>query len=318
MKSIRILLAVVCFAVPAWAQQWPNQPIKLIVPYPPAGATDVVAREIADKVGVANGWTFIVDNKPGAGGNIGIDALVKAKPDGYTLAVGQTSNLAINPTLYAKVPFDSLKDITPIAFITQQPVVVVVKADAPFKTLAELINAGKSGKELTMASAAAGTVGHLAGEMLARQAAIKISHIPYKGAGPALTDLIGGQTDFMLPTPQASLQLIQAGKLRALAVTSAKRIPVLPNVPTIAESGYAGFEAVDWKVLIGPAKMPPALVKKLHDEVEKSLAKPDMQARLHAEGSAPVMGTAEQLAAFIKSEHARWGVLVKAAGIKAD
>jgi tripartite-type tricarboxylate transporter receptor subunit TctC len=259
-----------------------------------------------------------VDNKPGAGGNIGIDALVKSKPDGYTLAVGQTSNLAINPSLYTKVPYDSLKDITPIAFITQQPVLVVVKADSPFKTLADLIKAGQSGKALAMASAATGTVGHLAGEMLARQAAFKISHIPYKGAGPALTDLMGGQTDFMLPTPQASLQLVQAGKLRALAVTSAKRIPVLPHVPTVAESGYAGFEAVDWKVLIGPAKMSPATVKKLHGEVEKALAKPDMQSKLQAEGSAPVTGTPEQLAAFIKSEHSRWGAVVKAAGITAD
>jgi tripartite-type tricarboxylate transporter receptor subunit TctC len=278
----------------------------------------VVAREIADKVGTANGWTFIVDNKPGAGGNIGIDALIKSKPDGYTLAVGQTSNLAINPSLYTKVPYDSLKDITPIAFITQQPVLVVVKADSPFKTLADLIKAGQSGKELAMASAATGTVGHLAGEMLARQAAFKISHIPYKGAGPALTDLMGGQTDFMLPTPQASLQLIQAGKLRALAVTSAKRLPVLPQVPTVAESGYAGFEAVDWKVLIGPARMSPATVNKLHSEVEKALAKPDMQSRLQAEGSAPATGTPEQLAAFIKSEHSRWGTVVKTAGIKPE
>jgi len=318
MKKFGLLIGGICMAAATWAQTWPNQPIKLVVPYPPAGATDVVAREIAEKVGTANGWTFVVDNKPGAGGNIGIDALVKSKPDGYTLAVGQTSNLAINPTLYPKVPYDSLKDITPIAFITQQPVVVVVKADSPFKTLDDLVKAGKSKNDLTMASAATGTVGHLAGELLARKAGFKFSHIPYKGAGPALTDLMGGQTDFMLPTPQAALQLIQAGKLRALAVTSAKRLPVLPNVPTVAESGYAGFEAVDWKVLVGPAKMPPALVKKLHDEVEKALAKPEMQSKLQAEGSAPVTGTSEQLATFIKSEHARWGAVVKATGITAD
>lgn len=208
MKKFGLLIGGICMAAATWGQTWPNQPIKLVVPYPPAGATDVVAREIAEKVGTANGWTFVVDNKPGAGGNIGIDALVKSKPDGYTLAVGQTSNLAINPTLYPKVPYDSLKDITPIAFITQQPVVVVVKADSPFKTLDDLIKAGKSKNDLTMASAATGTVGHLAGELLARKAGFKFSHIPYKGAGPALTDLMGGQTDFMLPTPQAALQLI--------------------------------------------------------------------------------------------------------------
>jgi tripartite-type tricarboxylate transporter receptor subunit TctC len=318
MKKLGLWIGGICMAAAAWSQTWPTQPIKLVVPYPPGGATDVVAREIADKVGTANGWTFVVDNKPGAGGNIGMDAVVKSKPDGYTLAVGQTSNLAINPTLYPKVPYDSLKDITPIAFITQQPVVIVVKGDSPHKTLADLIKIAKTKGNVTMASAATGTVGHLAGEMLGRKAGFKFTHVPYKGAAPALTDLMGGQTDFMLPTPQAALQLIQAGKLRALAVTSAKRISVLPNVPTVAESGYAGFEAVDWKVLVGPAKMPPALVKKLHDEVEKALAKPEMKSKLQAEGSSPTTGTPEQLVAFLKSEHARWGAVVKAVGITAD
>lgn len=318
MKKIGFLIGALCMIAAAWAQDWPSQPIKLVVPYPPAGATDVVAREIANKVGTVNGWTFVIDNKPGAGGNIGIDAVVRSKADGYTLAVGQTSNLAINPTLYPKVPYDPLKDITPIAFITQQPVVIVVRAESSFKTLADLIKAGQSDKTLTMASAASGTVGHLAGEMLARKAGFKFTHVPYKGAGPALTDLMGGQTDFMLPTPQASLPLIQAGRLRALAVTSAKRIPVLPNVPTVAESGYAGFEAVDWKVLIGPAKMPAALVKKLHDEVEKALANPAMQSKFRADGSLPMTGSSEQLATFIQSENARWGAVVKAAGVTAD
>jgi tripartite-type tricarboxylate transporter receptor subunit TctC len=318
MRLARLFFVGLASLGAAFAQSWPTQPIRLLVPYPPAGATDVVAREMADKLGTANGWTFIVENKPGAGGNIGIDALVKSRPDGHTLAIGQTANLAINPSLYRHVPYDSLRDVTPIAFITQQPVVVVVKADAPFKNLADLVRAGKSGRALSMASAATGTVGHLAGEMLARQAGFNMTHIPYKGAGAALTDLIGGQTEFMLPTPQAALQLIHAGKLRALAVTSARRLPVLPDVPTVAESGYAGFEAVDWKVLIGPARMPPAVVSRLHDEVERALARPEMQSRLQGEGSVPVTGTQAQLAAFIRAEHARWGAVVKAVGVTAD
>ena len=318
MKKISVAILLATIACPALAQTWPSQPIRLIVPYPPAGATDVVARELADKVGRANGWTFVVDNKPGAGGNIGMDALAKSKPDGYTLAVGQTSNLAINPTLYPKVPYDALRDITPIAFITQQPVVVVVRADSPYKSLADLISAGKTKNTLTMASAATGTVGHLAGEMLARKAGFSFSHVPYKGAGPALTDLMGGQTDFMMPTPQAALQLIQAGKLRALAVTSTKRIGVLPNVPTVDESGYPGFEAVDWKVLVGPANLPAPLVQRIHDEVERATSTPEMQSRVSSEGSAIVTGTSEQLVTFIKAEHARWSSVVKSAGVTAD
>jgi tripartite-type tricarboxylate transporter receptor subunit TctC len=303
----------------ACAQAYPAQPIRLLVPYPPAGATDIVARMVADRVTANAGWAFVVDNRPGAGGNIGLDALAKAKPDGYTLALGQTANLAINPTLYPKMPYDALKDFTPIAFVAQQPVVVVVRTESPYRTLAQLIAAAKARPgALTMASAANGTVGHLAGELLARRAGYQITHVPYKGAAPALTDLMGGQTDFMLPTPQAAIPLIKGGKLRALAVTSARRLPVLGDVPTVAESGYAGFEAIDWKVLMGPAGLPAEVVRRVHDEVEKALGKTDTLAKLLSEGSAPMNGTPEQLAQFLKAEHARWGAVVRDAAVKLD
>jgi tripartite-type tricarboxylate transporter receptor subunit TctC len=313
------LAVSVLLSASALAQSWPSQAIRLVVPYTPAGATDVLARLVADKVTLGTGWAFVVDNKPGAGGNIGMDAVAKAKADGLTLGVGQTSNLAINPTLYGKMPYDALKDLTPIAFIAQQPVVVVVRAESPFKTLAELVRAAQTKDGgLTMASAANGTVGHLAGELFGRRAKFKFTHVPYKGAAPALSDLMGGQTDFMLPTPQAALPLIKGGKLRALAVTSAKRLPAMPDVPTVAESGYDGFEAVDWKVLVGPAKLAADVTKRVHDEVEKALGTPDAIDKLIAEGSTPMSGSSEQLAAFLKAEHGRWGGVVRDAAVKLD
>jgi tripartite-type tricarboxylate transporter receptor subunit TctC len=317
------LLATCCLAAAgqamAQAAAWPNQPIRLIVPYPPAGATDVLARLLADKLTAANGWNFVLDNKPGAGGNIGMDVVAKARADGYTLGLGQTSNLAINPTLYPKMPYDALKDFTRVAFVAQQPVLVVVRSESPYQTLAQLISAAKAKSGgLTMASAANGTVGHLAGELLARRAGYTMTHVPYKGAAPALTDLLGGQTDFMLPTPQAALPLIKAGRLRALAVTSAQRLEVLADVPTVAESGYAGFEAIDWKVLVGPAGLPADVVKRLNDAATKALGAPDAVAKLHADGSAPLSGTPTQLSQFIEAEHARWGGVVRDAGVKAD
>lgn len=319
MKRLLIALGAVAIAATAGAQTYPSQAIRLVVPYTPAGATDVLARLMADKVTANTGWAFVVDNKPGAGGNIGMDAVAKSKPDGLTLALGQTANLAINPALYAKMPYDALKDFTPIAFVAQQPVVVVVRAESPFKTLGELVKAAQAKDgALTMASAANGTVGHLAGELLARRAKYKFTHVPYKGAAPALSDLMGGQTDFMLPTPQAALPLIKGGKLRALAVTSAKRLQVLPDVPTVAESGYPGFEAIDWKVLVGPPKLPADITRRLHDEVEKAMGKPATISALSAEGSAPMSGSPEQLAAFLKAEHARWGTVVREAAVKLD
>jgi tripartite-type tricarboxylate transporter receptor subunit TctC len=301
------------------AQPYPNQPIRLFVPYPPAGATDVVARMVAERVAASTGWSFVVDNKAGAGGNIGLDAVAKSKPDGYTLGLGQTANLAINPSLYGKMPYDVAHDFTPVAFVAQQPVVVVVRTESPFKTLAELVAAGKARPgSLTMASAGNGTVGHLAGELLARRAGFQMTHVPYKGAAPALSDLMGGQTDYMLPTPQAALTLIKGGKLRALAVTSARRLPVMGEVPTVAEAGYAGFEAIDWKVLVGPAGLPAEVVQRLHEEVDKALGKTEALARLLSEGSAPMSGSPAQLGQFIKTETARWGGVVKDAAVKLD
>jgi tripartite-type tricarboxylate transporter receptor subunit TctC len=316
LKALPLMLGL-AGSVAAQAQAWPAQPIRLVVPYTPAGATDVVARLVADRVTADTKWTFVVDNKPGAGGNIGMDAVAKAKADGYTIGLGQTSNLAINPALYARMPYDALKAFTPIAFVAQQPVVVVVNAASPYKTLADLVKAAKAKPGgLTMASAANGTVGHLAGEMLARKAGLKVLNVPYKGAAPAITDLLGGQTDYMFATPQAVLGMVQGGKLRALAVTSAKRISVLPSVPTVAEQGYKGFEAVDWKVIVAPAATPADIVRRLNAAAAKALAQPAMIAKLADEGSVPMSGSPEEVARYIKAEQGEWGTLIREAGIR--
>jgi tripartite-type tricarboxylate transporter receptor subunit TctC len=319
-RTLLAVLAATATPLAAQAQAgYPKEPIRLVVPFPPAGGTDVVSRMLTDRVTANTGWNFVVENKAGAGGNIGLDAVAKSKPDGLTLGMGQTANLAINPALYPKMPYDPLKDFAPVALVASQPVVLVVRTESPYKNLADLIKAAKAKPgEVSMASAGNGTVGHLAGEMFAKKAGVKFMHVPYKGAGPALTDLLGGQTDFFFIPPQGGLPQIKAGKLRALAVTSAKRLPVLPDAPTVAESGYAGFEAADWKAVVAPASTPPELVKRLNAEVEKALAKPDTIARLLAEGSSPMGGSPQAMAAFLKAEHARWGQAVKDANVKLD
>ena len=318
--------ALLCLALPALlagaapamaADSYPSQPVRLVVPFPPAGGTDVLSRLVFNKVGMATHWNVVVENRAGAGGNIGLDAVAKARPDGYTLGMGQTANLAINPTLYPKMPYDAVKDFAPVVLVSAQPVVLIVRADAPYKTVADLVTAAK-GKQLSMASAGTGTVGHLTGEMFARRAGIKMLHVPYKGASPALTDLLGGQTDFYFATPPIAMPMIKAGKIRALAVTSAKRLPLLSAVPTVAESGYAGFQAEDWKALVAPAGTSPEVVKRLNAEINKALAQPDTIGKLREEGSEPRGGSAQDLATFIKSENTRWGAIVRDSGARVE
>lgn len=307
-------------ALAAHAQgAYPDRPIKVIVPFPPGGGTDVVTRLLVEKLRESTGWTFVVDNKAGAGGNIGMDVVAKSKPDGYTLGMGQTANLAINPSLYAKISYDAVKDFVPVAQVAGQPVVLAVHAASPFKTLADLVAAARQKPStLTMASAGNGTVGHLTGEVFARQAGIKVSHVPYRGAGPAATDLLGGQVDFYFATPQTVLPFVKTGKLRALAVSSSKRLPVLPDVPTVTEGGYKGFDTSDWKLLVAPAGTPADIVKRLHAEVEKAMSQPQTIALLLAEGSVPLSGSPQQAAQVLKAEQQRWSTVVREAHVKVD
>ena len=297
---------------------YPSRPIRLVVPFPPAGATDIVSRLIADRVGANNPtWTIVVENKPGAGGNIGLETVAKSRPDGYTIGMGQTANIAINPALYSTMPFDALNDFVTIALIAEQPLVVIVNAGSPYKSLADLVAAAKA-KGVTMASAGNGTVGHLAGELFARRAGIAITHVPYKGAAAALTDVMGGRIDFMMPTPQAALPLIKGAKLRALAVTALRRVDAIAEVPTIAESGYADFVAIDWKALVAPAGTPADIVARLRLEVERVLQQPATIERMAAEGSSPMRGSSADIARFVRAEHGRWGTVVRDANVKLD
>ncbi len=318
--SSRALAAAAAFtlALGAHAQDYPSKPIKLVVPFPPAGGTDILARVVAQKIAENNKWTVVVDNKPGAGGNIGVDAVAKSPPDGYTLVMGQTSNLAISPSLYKGLPYDPMKDLAPVALVGSGPVALVVKADSPYKTLADLVDAAKAKPAtISMASPGNGTVAHLSGVRLMNTTGAKFVHVPYKGAGGAIPDVLGGSVDFFIssvPTLQAQ---VAGGKMRALAVSSAKRSPVFPTVPTVAES-YKGFDAVTWFGILAPAGTPKSVIDKLNAEINKALKDPKVRAAIEAEGGEVIGGTPDRFAALIKSEIQNWSSLVKASGATVD
>lgn len=325
MTKTRFLAAAAALAMlagSAFAQAWPARPIRLVVPFPPGGGTDTVARLVAEKLTSQAGWVVVVENRPGAGGNVGLDAVAKAPADGYTIGLGQTANLAINPALYPKMPFDLLKDFAPITTVASQPVVLVVNAASSFRTLADVVTASKSKPEsLRIGLAGNGTVGHLAGEMLERRAGIRMLNVPYKGAGPAMVDLLGNQVDLNFANTAAAIPQLAGKKVRALAVSSAQRVknvPELANVPTVAESGYPGFDAITWTGLIAPAGTPQAVVDRINAEVQKALKNPDVQGKLAAEGSTPMGGTPRQFAEYIRTEHQKWGALIREANIRLE
>jgi tripartite-type tricarboxylate transporter receptor subunit TctC len=298
---------------------WPQRPLRLIVPFPPGGGTDITSRLVAEKLTSAGGWTVVVENRAGAAGSIGLDAVAKAAPDGYTIGMGQASNLAINPWLYAKMPYDVQKDFTPIVQVAAQPVVLVVRQDSELRTLADLVKAAKAKPgAYGVAQAGSGTVGHLAGELLARQAGLQLLQVPYKGAGQAMTDLLGGQVPLYFGSSGSVMAQLAAGKVRALCVTSSRRLPALPSVPTVAEQGYPGFEASTWLGLVGPAGMPQEAVMRINAEVVQQLARKDLQDKLAAEGSLVVTGTPAEFGEFIRAEHAKWGALIRDARIKLE
>jgi tripartite-type tricarboxylate transporter receptor subunit TctC len=310
--------AAACLA-PARAQdKWPSKPITYIVPFPAGGTTDILARLIGQKLGPALGTTIVVDNKGGAGGSVGSEIASRAAPDGYTILGGTISSHAINVSLYPKIGYDPIASFVPVSLIGTNPTVLVVNQASPYKTLQDVVAAGKAKKALNSASAGSGTSQHLSLELLKSRAGIDITHIPYKGSGPAIQDVMAGQVDMMFDTTVVAGPHIESGKLRALAVTSANRLPSMPNVPTVAESGVPGYEVISWQGIFAPAGTPKPIVDRLHAEVARILREPEMQERLVKLGMQGAEMSTEQIAAFQKAEVAKWAAVIKAANIKLE
>ena len=304
----------------AWAQdKWPSKPISYIVPFPAGGTTDILGRLIGQKLGAALGTTIVIENKGGAGGSVGSEVAARAPADGYTLLGGTISSHAINVSLYPKLGYDPIKSFSPVVLIGSNPVVLIVKADSPYKTLQDVLAAAKAKpKTISSASAGNGTSQHMTLELLGFKSGTQFVHVPYKGSGPAIQDVIGGQVDMMFDTTVVAGPHIQSGKVRAIAVSSAKRLESLPNVPTIAESGVPGFEVVSWQGIFVPAGVPKPIIDRLHAEIMKILQTPEMQDRLKSLGMQPSSMTPDQVAAFQKAEVEKWAQVIKAAGIKLE
>ena len=317
----RFALGATLAIVAAWAsaQAYPVKPIRIVVPFPPGGATDILARDVAQKLTEAWGQQVIVDNRPGAGGNIGSELVAHSAPDGYTLEMGTVGTHAINASLYAKMPYDHVKDFAPVILVAGVPNVLVVNNAVPANSVAELIAYAKANPgKLNFASSGNGTSIHLSGELFKVMAGVQMTHIPYKGSAPAMQDLLGGQVQLMFDNLPPSLPQIKGGKLRALAVTSSTRAPALPDVPTIAESGLPGFEASSWFGILAPAGTPPAIIAKVNAEVNKWLGSPEGKEKLAAIGANAAGGSPEDFARHIQTETAKWAKVVKESGAKVD
>jgi len=315
------LAALLCAAaLPAFGQSWPAKPVRIVVPYPPGGPVDVSARLLAPKLQESLGQPFLVENKPGAGGNIGADFVAKSAPDGYTLGMGAIATHAINPALMANVPYDPIRDFRHLALVVQVPNVLVVNPELPARSVKELIALAKAqpGK-LDFASGSTGSTGHLAGELFKQMTGTYMVHIPYKGAPPAVADLLAGRVHLMFDNLASALPNVRAGKLRALAVTTMRRSSALPDLPTLDESGLKGFDMTTWWGLMGPAKLPPDVVQRLSAEILKAMDSADVRERLRAMGmeGSPVR-TPEQFTAFVEAEAKLYARLVKVSGAKPD
>ena len=302
----------------ASAQNFPNKPIHIIVTFTSGGAPDIIARLIGERMSADWGQSVIIDNKPGAGGNIGADFVAKSAPDGYNIVVGTVGTHSINGALYPKMPYDMVKDFSPITLLATTPNMLVVHNDVPAKNLKEFIELGKKEGKMSFASSGSGTSIHVSGELFKSVTGIDMTHIPYKGRASAIPDLLGGRVTMMFDNMPSSLPLVKEGKLRALGVTSLKRSAAAPDIPTLAEAGLPGFEAVSWFAMFAPANTPKTIVTKLQLEITKILKSPDISKRLLELGLEPIDSTPEELAAYQRNEIAKWAKVVKDSGAKLE
>ena len=319
LKKLACLLALGLIAASAYAQTYPEKAIRMVIPFPPGGGTDILGRLVAQKLTEANKWTIVPDNKAGAGGTLGITEAARGKPDGYDMVMGQKDNLVVGPWLYKSLPWNPVKDFTPVAHVAWSPVIIATSINSKYKTLADVVAAAKAAPDtVTYGSPGNGTTIHLAGDQFEKAAGIKLRHVPYKGSNPALMDALAGNVDLLVSSVPSAMAQVKAGKLRPLAVTSAKRSTSLPDVPTVAESGYKGFDMSTWYGLLMPAGAPAPIVAQMNGAVNKLLATPEMQKAIHDQGAEPLAMTPEAFSQQLQRDYQGMEKIVRDAGVKIE
>jgi tripartite-type tricarboxylate transporter receptor subunit TctC len=314
-----MMAAALCAATPSFAQSFPEKPIRFVVGFTPGGPSDILARALGQKLGERWSQQVVIENRPGAGGNVAAEAVAKSAPDGYTWLLGNNSILATNQSLYRSLGYDPVKDFAPVSLVAVQPNILVVNPQVPARSVTELITlAKKNPGKLNYASSGSGAAAHLAGELFKTMTGVDMVHVPYKGAQPALTDVIAGQVQLMFATSASVIPFIQAGRLRALAVTTARRSASVPDLPTVAEAGVPGFEAITWHGVVVPAATPAPLVERLNRDIVSALAQPDLRERLAALGAEVRAGTPSEFADYIASEIPKWSKVVRESGARIE
>ena len=316
LKKLAPLLALGLIATAAHAQTYPEKPIRMVIPFPPGGGTDILSRLVAQKLTESAKWTVVADTRAGAGGTIGITEAAKAAPTGYDLVMGQKDNMVVGPWLYKNLPWDPTKDFAPIAHVAYTPVIIATSANSRFKTLADVVAAAKAAPDtITYGSPGNGTTIHLAGDLFEKAAGIKIRHVPYKGSNPAMMDALAGNVDLLVSSVPSAMGQIKSGKLRPLAVTSAKRSTSLPDVPTVAEQGFKDFDVSTWYGVFAPAGTPKEIVTAVNAEINKLLATAEMKDAIHAQGAEPQAMTPDQFGTQLKADYQKWRGIVQGSGV---